>query len=186
MRAHRGGRGDFAGFIPVGADALQQPLQIGRVHKAGVGAKTAPAILRLVDVVVAAAVLLPYRHAGQAVVGQHQPGHGLRQRRHGGEWQKVLRLRFIHAVTQQAPQPVRLERLGIQTVIGQPSQPARIVIAAHERLKQPHRHPFMPIVVALAQAGVFQAILERDYPVIMALTLIFSVLTLAGQLLMER
>ena len=31
----------------------------------------------------------------------------------------------------------------------------------------------------------FSAILERDYPVIMALTLIFSVLTLAGQLLAD-
>jgi hypothetical protein len=156
MRAHRGGIGGFARFIPVGADSPQQPLKVGRIHKARMRAKAAPAILRLVDVLIAAALLLLHRHAGQAVVGQHQPGHGLRQWRQGGEWQMALGLRLVQPIAQQSPalmiEPLRLERLGIQAFVGQPLQPACIVIATDERLKQPHRHPFMPVVVALGAA----------------------------------
>ena len=102
------------------------------------------------------------------MVRQHQPGHGLSQRRQRGKRQAFSSLRLVNTVAQQAAsfgiQPLPLESLCLRVRIGasgQPTQPTRIVVIAHKGLEQAHRHPFMTIVIALPQARLLEAILER-------------------------
>ena len=55
-------------------------------------------------------------------------------------------------------EPQRFKRLAVTVRIStdcETLQPVGIVALPHKGLEQPYRHPFMPVVVAFAQAGVF-------------------------------
>ena len=80
----------------------------------------------------------------------------------------LLGLGLIQPIAQQPSacmvQPLSLQslRIGVRVGMGrQPLQPARVIVLPHKGLEEPYRHPFMAVVVALAQTGVFELVLKR-------------------------
>lgn len=144
MRLHHGTVltiAGFARFVPVGADAGQDAVQLVGIDEAGMGAKASPLRTRFTHVFVTTAVRLFDGQTRQAMVGEHQPGHCLGQWRQSGEWQMLRGAGLVQAVAQQTPacviQPQRFKCLGIRTRFGaggQLLQPAGIAITAHKGL----------------------------------------------------